>query len=172
MENEALQKSFFDKEMLEVENQKCFDCGKQNPTWCSLNNAIYLCMECAGKHRGYGVHISFVRSINLDSFKPNQLVMMKLGGNKRAKEYFDEHPLDPPTHCVKLDCESADAYRRLLKRKTCEETGDEYIEPPPWRPTRRMKSDVNQPVVGGGQRIVPINRQKKTCCGCECCVLL
>ncbi|EKE38087.1 hypothetical protein ENUP19_0380G0052 [Entamoeba nuttalli] len=166
------QTSFFSKEMEEPENQKCFDCGKNNPTWCSLNNGVYLCMNCAGIHRSYGVHISFVRSLTLDNFKPQQLVMMKLGGNKRAKEYFEIHPFDPPTYCVKYDCESADTYRRILKRKTCEETGEEYIEPPPWRPTRRMEINNNRPIVGGGTAINPdeIQSRRSNSC-CSCCVI-
>lgn len=78
---------------LHPENKICFDCGASNPKWASVNNAVFLCFQCAGKHRHFGVHISFMRSCALDKWKRKHLEQMKVGGNKAAKVYFEKNDL-------------------------------------------------------------------------------
>ena len=42
-------------------NSKCADCdATAGVEWCSLNLGVVLCLECAGVHRGLGVHVSQV----------------------------------------------------------------------------------------------------------------
>ena len=45
-----------------------FMLDKTPAQWASINNAIYLCLNCAGEHRGYGVNVSFIRSITIDTW--------------------------------------------------------------------------------------------------------
>jgi len=49
--------------------QRCAECTRgltPRPIWASVSYGIYLCEDCAGKHRGLGVHLSFVRSTTMD----------------------------------------------------------------------------------------------------------
>ncbi|CAL1530470.1 unnamed protein product [Lymnaea stagnalis] len=63
-------------------NSHCCDCGAPEPRWASINLGITLCIECSGIHRGFGVHMSKVRSITLDTWEPEHLkVMLELGNN-------------------------------------------------------------------------------------------
>lgn len=109
------------------ENKKCFDCQEPNPQWASPKFGIFICLECAGVHRGLGVHISFVRSITMDQFKPEELKRMELGGNSNCGDYFSSHGVDLKLpHKEKYNNYVAEDYKQKL---TAAVEGEEWQEP-------------------------------------------
>ncbi|TFK43768.1 hypothetical protein BDQ12DRAFT_675518 [Crucibulum laeve] len=72
----------------DLKNKVCNDCTNPNPQWASLSFAIFICLQCAGAHRGFGVHISFVRSISMDTWTDEQVRRMQLGGNAPFREFM------------------------------------------------------------------------------------
>lgn len=120
---EDVRNAFFRKLRMKTENRTCFECSARNPTWNSLSFGVYLCLECSGEHRRKGVHISYVRSVELDQFRPDQMVQMALGGNGKAWTYFKQHSMGKTSdtgRAVDYTSKIAVRYKEQLERETRE----------------------------------------------------
>jgi len=116
----------------ESSNNVCCDCNAPSPQWASPKFGIFICLTCAGKHRGLGVHISFVRSVSMDAFKAIEIERMRLGGNAGWRKFYEEHESTDKSSITWDDGTDSDRYTSEVgeewkERLTAKVEGREYV---------------------------------------------
>jgi hypothetical protein len=104
-------------------NNRCVDCGSDDPQWASLNNSVFVCLNCASIHRGLGKEISNIRSLVMDSWDDRQLKQLFLGGNTRFISNLEDYGIVKNNNHLSLNPEkiekkylylASEYYRQLL----------------------------------------------------------
>lgn len=72
-------------------NSNCADCkAATHPRWASWSLGVFVCIKCAGVHRSLGTHISKVKSVDLDIWKEEHLVVLvQMGSNVEANKRYE-----------------------------------------------------------------------------------
>ena len=110
----------------EESNSSCFDCDNKPAHWASISNGIFLCLECSGEHRGFGIGISFIRSVTMDQWTQEQVNIMKVGGNQRLRDFLTSYQMPDNIDKKQIYCSKLmNFYRRQLK---AESNGQIFIE--------------------------------------------
>ena len=119
-------------------NSFCVDCGTEKPKWASMNNGVFLCLKCAGIHRGFGMSISLIRSLQIDSWTEKQLLYLTKGGNKNFKDNLSEFNIAETAELdIKYKSKAADYYRKYLKNEVDRESDPNYV------PTQIIKPEID-----------------------------
>ena len=77
------------KYLARPENKFCADCKRPSPTWASMNLGVFVCIKCSGCHREIGVHVTKIKSVELDLWPVKTLKDFAKINNEIANSYWE-----------------------------------------------------------------------------------
>ena len=86
---EHQQEALFKRLMTKNNNSVCADCKTKGAAWASLDFGVFVCINCSGIHRSFGMHITRIRSTKLDSWIVGDYKMLEAVGNYTANLYWE-----------------------------------------------------------------------------------
>ncbi|KEG09943.1 ADP-ribosylation factor GTPase activating protein [Trypanosoma grayi] len=70
-------------------NNVCNDCNSNGTRWASVNHGVFVCIRCSGIHRSLGVHVSKIKSTNMDKWHAAEVSLMEAIGNRKGKSLYE-----------------------------------------------------------------------------------
>ena len=130
---EEIESQLADKDLLSVieVNKICNDCGKKDPLWCSINNAVLLCSQCARTHKKFNQNVSRIKSLEVDPWTKQEINFLKLGGNERFTNLIKSYniPLTKENQEYKYYTKAAQYYRNILIEESKNNNINNIIKP-------------------------------------------
>ena len=124
-----------DKDLLQIleieDNNICNDCGKKDPRWCSINNAVLLCSSCARTHKKFNEKISKIKSLEVDPWTKEEIFFLKLGGNRKFTDLIKSYniPLTKENQEYKYYTKAAEYHRNFLLEQSKNNNINNIIKP-------------------------------------------
>ena len=145
--------------MAEKGNSRCIDCGsKLSVDWASVNLGVFFCIDCSGRHRSFGVHISFVRSITMDKWDDRQLAFMQAGGNKACKDFLKQHDCYDLPQAQRWASKGAEKWRQRLQAIV---EGDAKRKPKAISSSSESDSESSSDSASSSEDDMPVPPKKK-----------
>ena len=98
-------------------NKYCVECGNENPEYISINNGIFICVECVQNHFKFPKNISEIIKNDRKSLTFDEIQPLLCGGNKSLLDFINnEFPKlsEFPPHIL-YRTEAMVYYRRNLQ---------------------------------------------------------
>jgi transcription elongation factor Elf1 len=96
-------------------NSRCFDCGRQETSWASVNHGTFLCVVCSDVHRSVGTHITKVKGCTgTYLWGPDELEQMQTIGNQRGEALYGKEKVSPDARKELKQQHVIDKYEKKL----------------------------------------------------------
>jgi hypothetical protein len=134
----------FAKLKSDSDNLLCFECRSSDTSYASLSLSVFLCPSCAETHMNLGVDISFVRSLEQETWSIKQLKLLSVGGNRAFREFLATYSIpDDLSIETKYRLVAVQYYRESL---LAQGQGLPFTKPPPSleEGLRLVESDLSE----------------------------
>ena len=78
-----------EKKLNDELNNFCVECGNENPEYISINNGIFICVECVQNHFRFPKNISRIINNNIKSLTLDEIQFLLCGGNRALLDFIN-----------------------------------------------------------------------------------
>ena len=71
-------------------NNYCVECGNENPEYISINNGIFICVECVQNHLKFPKNISTIVKNNKQTLTLDNIQPLLCGGNRSLLDFINK----------------------------------------------------------------------------------